>query len=128
MALFRIMQRRDNEIVVMKVGWSWSAFFLDVFWLLYRGLTTKALMVSIQYLLWVLLGITVSVLIPGIWTVKVICFVYGLLLALIKINVGEDYNDWMAKHLENENYKYAGVIEAKNAEVARLIYDTSRVY
>ena len=102
----------DRDIVLVKEGFSWPAFFLTVLWAVWKGLWGTALAILGIYL-------AASALAYALEPDPVSEAVLGVALAVI---IGLIANDARRRKLARDGYAFEGVLAAKDLESAEFEY------
>ncbi len=104
---YRILKKDSGDVRAIKIGFSWPAAVLNLIWLVANGLWLGAFLV---FLLvaggLILLGSAVqeSPVAAGSF------FVFSVIALLFFL--GLRGNDWLASHLESQDYRHAQTLEA----------------
>ena len=109
---YRVYKHPVGEIVAIKKGWSWPAFFLGCFWALYKkmwGIGFGVLIASI--LLYGTVGISSN---GGL--------ILNILNFIIAIIFGVQGNGWVELALKRRGFDYLTFVSASTPEGAIAMY------
>lgn len=109
--------RKDEDVHLVKRGWSWPGFLLGFWWALYRGLWTLV-WISVGYGA-VLVGILIWIELVDNTSFSLVLYPSWLLLALWVGRVGNGFRE---KKLGKQGYELSRVVEGESEEQALEAY------
>ena len=107
MPSYRILKSDAGDSRVIKVGFSWPAFLLNMIWLIANGLWVGAILVFVLVVGALLVFRATVQKSPIVVSAIAVAAEMALLLFL-----GFRGNDWLAAHLESRGYKQIRTVEA----------------
>ncbi len=108
---YKIFQNEEKEVIAVKQGWSWPAFFLSVFWAAYKQLLQHALFGFV-----VIVGaayIKRKVFMPGLFS-----FCLSLVPLVVPILFGFLGNGWYGGHLKMFGFRPLVLVRADSPKQA----------
>lgn len=116
MASFCILTHPEHKTRVVKIGWSWPAFFFGLFWALYKRMWLLAAS---------LFGFIVlsSVFIPATEGGELIS---NVLFIGLNLTISMKGNQWYASLLETQGFNREAQVEARNPNHALAVHANSQ--
>lgn len=115
MKLYNVLLKKNQEgkiedIILLKDGFCWMAFFLSIFWFLYHKMWKEALALLIVDIVISLLDF--NAIVTG--SSKIV------LELLFAIMIAINANYWLVENLKKRSYEFVGLIFGNNAINAKM--------
>ncbi|MBT5530888.1 MAG: DUF2628 domain-containing protein [Cytophagia bacterium] len=107
---FNIYKNEAGHFDVVKIGWSWPAFFFSWIWCLYKNILNYGILI-----------LTINLFFPFYYGVSDLITI--LIGWVTMIWIGTNGNKYLEKQLLESGYRYFKTISAKNHESALLLSD-----
>ena len=115
------VHERRGDVEAVKIGWSWPAYLLPLFWMPYKKMWGHTVAFYFLTMPLVMLSVAVREMNSDVpeWVLQ---WLSSAPLVLLVAYVGSKGNDWYAKELVERGFKHAVLIEAPDPDRAKIIF------